>query len=231
MENIPMADLVVAAVLLLFVLTGAKRGLFKTLASLVVTIAAMIGAGFFGSMAAKPLSAIIYPRIEGKFIESIVAAAGSELDAAGELGTEVLANIDLFVAKLEALGVESSSITGLLNTFEPAEFVSAAAQTIFNALLQGVLTIIFFFLLLIALKILVNTFDLVFKLPVIGTVNTIGGALIGLAEGVLLVFLAVFLLQKCGVALPEMAEGGFVLSFFLSHTPKTLLATLLQQVG
>ena len=224
MDTIPYVDLLLAAALAFFVFLGAKRGLFKSLTGLLVLIAAIVGAVILASYAAEPLGAVLYPMVEEHFIEMIPLP--EEMDLAG---SELLASAGAVADKLAQFGLDLSVLGDFLAETDGAAIVSAAAETLFLSVLQGILTVIFFILLLLALKLLVGTFNLVFKLPLLHFVNTLGGALFGLIEGGLFLFLAIFILQKCGVSLSPYAEGSVVLSFFLSHTPQTLLFTLLQQ--
>ena len=222
MDTIPYVDLLLAAALAFFVFLGAKRGLFKSLTGLLVLIAAIVGAVILASYAAEPLGAVLYPMVEEHFIEMIPLP--EEMDLAG---SELLASAGAVADKLAQFGLDLSVLGDFLAETDGAAIVSAAAETLFLSVLQGILTVIFFILLLVALKLLVGTFNLVFKLPLLHFVNTLGGALFGLIEGGLFLFLAIFILQKCGVSLSPYAEGSVVLSFFLSHTPQTLLFTLL----
>ena len=224
MDAIPYVDLLLAAILAFFVFLGAKRGLFKSLAGLLVLIVAIVGAVILASYAAEPLGAVLYPMVEEHFIEMIPLP--EEIDLAG---SELLASAGAVADKLAQFGLDLSVLGDFLAETDGAAVVSAAAETLFLSVLQGILTVIFFILLLVALKLLVGTFNLVFKLPLLHFVNVLGGALFGLIEGGLFLFLAIFILQKCGVSLSPYAEGSVVLSFFLSHTPQTLLFTLLQQ--
>ena len=224
MDTIPYVDLLLAAALAFFVFLGAKRGLFKSLTGLLVLIAAIVGAVILASYAAEPLGAVLYPMVEEHFIEMIPLP--EEIDLAG---SELLATAGAVADKLAQFGLDLSVLGDFLAETDGAAIVSAAAETLFLSVLQGILTVIFFILLLVALKLLVGTFNLVFKLPLLHFVNTLGGALFGLIEGGLFLFLAIFILQKCGVSLSSYAEGSVVLSFFLSHTPQTLLFALLQQ--
>ena len=216
--------MLLAAALAFFVFLGAKRGLFKSLTGLLVLIAAIVGAVILASYAAEPLGAVLYPMVEEHFIEMIPLP--EEIDLAG---SELLATAGAVADKLAQFGLDLSVLGDFLAETDGAAIVSAAAETLFLSVLQGILTVIFFILLLVALKLLTGTFNLVFKLPLLHFVNVLGGALFGLIEGGLFLFLAIFILQKCGVSLSPYAEGSVVLSFFLSHTPQTLLFTLLQQ--
>lgn len=222
MDAIPYADLLIAAILAFFALLGAKRGLFKSLAGLLVLVLAIVGAVILASYAVGPIGSILYPVVEEHFIEMIPLP--EEISLAG---SELLATIGAVQHKLSEFGLDLPS-DALLDGIDGSAIISTAAEMLFRSVLQGVLTVLFFLLLLVALKLLVGTFNLVFKLPLLHFVNTFGGAVFGFIEGALFIFLGIFILQKCGVSLSTFAEDGVVLSFFLSHTPQSLLSSLLR---
>ena len=68
---------------------------------------------------------------------------------------------------------------------------------------------------------------LVLKLPGLRLLNALGGAVIGLAEGVLLLFLAVWLCRKLGVSFEtEALAEAHILRIFTTNTPLSLLSFL-----
>ena len=68
---------------------------------------------------------------------------------------------------------------------------------------------------------------LVTRLPLISTVNGLGGAALGLVCGGLTLFVAVWAMQRFGWLLtPELIDGTTLLKFFATQTPLGLLAAL-----
>ncbi len=69
--------------------------------------------------------------------------------------------------------------------------------------------------------------DLAGKLPVVRTVNAWGGALLGLVWAVLLLFAAVWLMQRFNwVVTPELIRDSILLKFFAENNPIGLIAAL-----
>ena len=66
--------------------------------------------------------------------------------------------------------------------------------------------------------------NLVLRLPVLFSVNTFGGALLGLLEGMMVVWLLIWLLPHFGIELPT--EETYLLRFFTAVGPLGLLASL-----
>ena len=68
---------------------------------------------------------------------------------------------------------------------------------------------------------------LVTRLPLVSTVNGLGGAALGLVCGGLTLFVAVWAMQRFGWLLtPELIDNTTLLKFFATQTPLGLLAAL-----
>ena len=75
-----------------------------------------------------------------------------------------------------------------------------------------------------ALRLAALAINLVLRLPVLFSVNTFGGALLGLLEGMMVVWLLIWLAPRLGIALP--AENTYLLHFFMTVGPMGLLSSL-----
>ena len=65
------------------------------------------------------------------------------------------------------------------------------------------------------------------KLPGLHLVNSLGGAAVGLVEGALLVFLAIWVLRRLGISFDtETVARTHVLHFFTTNTPLSELSFL-----
>ncbi|MFR5845989.1 MAG: CvpA family protein [Oscillospiraceae bacterium] len=64
MDNALIIDLVLAAVLALFALLGARKGLIRSLMALVSVVVALIGATLLTAMFVEPVTDLVYPRVE-----------------------------------------------------------------------------------------------------------------------------------------------------------------------
>ena len=84
-----------------------------------------------------------------------------------------------------------------------------------------------FLALLVLLWLLMKPVYLMVKLPLLRTVNAVGGGALGLVWGALLVFLAVWLMQRFDVALTdEMVASSRLLHFFATNSPVSLITSL-----
>ena len=66
--------------------------------------------------------------------------------------------------------------------------------------------------------------SMLLRLPLLSSVNTFGGALLGLLEGMMVVWLLIWLAPRLGIALP--AENTYLLHFFMTVGPMGLLSSL-----
>ena len=88
----------------------------------------------------------------------------------------------------------------------------------------AILYILIFVALVFLLRLAALAINLVLRLPVLFSVNTFGGALLGLLEGMMVVWLLIWLAPRLGIALP--AENTYLLHFFMTVGPMGLLSSL-----
>ena len=84
-------------------------------------------------------------------------------------------------------------------------------DTLVQDVLRSILCAALFVILSAVFRIVARTLRIVEKLPGVRQLNELGGALAGLAKGLVLVCLALWVLCHTGVITPEMAEGSVVL--------------------
>lgn len=219
-------DVIAALVLVAAVWYGARRGLWQTLTGLVLVAVALIGAGLASRVLTDPVTAWATPLVEQHFMEKVETAleerprADADKDSAGEL--------------LALLGLDGGLRTALEervgNTVREtgASLVSAVAESLTRSAVSGVLFVTCFLVLLLGLKLLAGAVGLALRLPGLNAVNALGGGLVGLIEGALLLFLAVWLCRRLGVSFetPPLSEAR-LLCIFTTHTPLSLWSFLL----
>jgi len=291
-------DVAVVAIIALGVILGARKGLVKSLAGLVIVAVALLGAGVIASALADPVTERIVPQIEerindeleslvkeqladsvGELLEASAAELGETIESLlkdgqlqlsdlgepikelvesgqmqiSELGEylagmlesgqlqisdlkeqvqSVLANNRLSLTDIpvdsamledamEQLGLDESVRKDLSDRIEKIMEESGDASVgsiirgVIRGLVYGLLYIVAFVILLILLNVIVKALDLLMKLPVLKSFNGLGGALIGFAESVLLIFVALWLVSAMGLFFEteSMAET-YVFRFF-----------------
>ena len=222
-------DAIAIVVLAGFAALGAWKGLLRTLAGLLVLVISLAGAGIIASALSAPAARLIAPviekRIEARLDEAIQEQRPGKMPGSGEAERLPLTEL------LDLLGVDQTRREALTGRAEEtiretgASLAAAVIEILARSMLYGVLYMISFVLLSIGLHLLVRMLDAVLKLPGLHGLNAWGGGLLGLAEGALLLFLAVWVLRLLGVSF-DGEEGSLVFQFFTTHTPLDALKFL-----
>lgn len=226
------ADGLVLAVLLIFALVGAHRGLILSLCGLLAVIVAFVGAGFL----AQTFSPMVADALEPQFAAAIEEQLNASLQAQAEAGQEaVLSSDDVplegVLDALREMGFYETLISSLDRAVESGMTAAAAsaAAAVAAAIAQSaaylILFLVGFAVILLAWKLLSRALDLVARLPGLHFLNKTGGAVFGLIQACILLFIAAWLLQFFGQALPrELVDQTVLLKFFMNTNPFSLLA-------
>ena len=241
MDNALIIDLVLAAVLAVFALLGARKGLIRSLMALVSVVVALIGATLLTAMFVEPVTDLVYPKVEERVLEQFerdipsdaLAAEDGDLSAGGLLPDELSDLLGEALDTLKRFGVSDDAIDGVTKSVTDSA-VSAAERaayllTSFGAFgtLSFALFLAFFLALMLLLRLLTHGLDRLFSLPVLAQLNGLGGAALSLMEGALLIFLIVFLAPRLGVTwFADHAAGTHLLAWFLNNTPRSIIASL-----
>ena len=227
-------DIVVAAVLLGFAVYGGKRGLFRALSGLLAVVVALVGAGIIAATFTTPVTKVVTPLIAGHIEEKVenamaVQSAGSGVQMS-EADTEDPSAIQDLLA---ILGLDDEVRSRLAEEVQEkvrdtgASIAAAVVESMARSLIYGTLYILSFAVLLLLMKVLIGAMDLVLKLPLLRGLNTLGGAAVGLVEGALLLFLAVWVLRRLGVSFEsEALAEAHILRIFTANTPLGVLSHL-----
>lgn len=220
-----MIDIVIAVVLIAFTAAGWKHGLIRTL----VGLAAMVLAVGFSSQIARAAA----PEIVDRYLRPATYAAIEERAQELAKGEEVSSVEDLrqdLNQVLDAIPNDfirekaQDALDGLLPQGEPLggallapleelgrDMADRVLDTLVQDVLRSILCAALFVILSTVFRIVARTLRIVEKLPGVRQLNELGGALAGLAKGLVLVCLALWVLCHIGVITPEMAEGSVVL--------------------
>lgn len=226
------ADGLVLAVLLIFACIGARRGLILSLCGLLAFVVAFLGASF----AARTLSPVVADALEPKFVAAIEEQLNESIRQQAEAGEAAVLSPDDVPLEgvLDALR-EMGFYETLINTVDRAvesgmtAVAASAAAAVAAAIAQSaaylILFLLGFFLILLAWRLLSRALDLVALLPGLHFLNKTGGALFGLVQGCIILFVAAWLLQFFGQVLPrELVEQTVLLKFFMTTNPFSLVA-------
>lgn len=220
-----MIDIVIAVVLIAFTAAGWKHGLIRTL----VGLAAMVLAVGLSSQIARAAA----PEIVDRYLRPATYAAIEERAQELAKGEEASSVEDLrqdLNQVLDAIPNDfirekaQDALDGLLPQGEPLggallapleelgrDMADRVLDTLVQDVLRSILCAALFVILSTVFRIVARALRIVEKLPGVRQLNELGGALAGLAKGLVLVCLALWVLCHIGVITPEMAEGSIVL--------------------
>lgn len=215
-------DVVILAVLAIFAWRGASKGLLLTLCGLVATLVALVGAFYVAN--------IVTPLVTDMIEEQVTTAVEQqlsdyfeehELPSVSDLSSSEVLTIlsDLgfedVTLELEDDNLVADSLTELATQVALSVSSSVAYCTIF---------LVAFILLLVLWAVVSHALNLVTYLPVIHSLNGLGGFILGLLKGCFVLFAAVFVLKYLGNSLPlDVVAGTTVLQFFYVSNPVDLL--------
>ena len=223
-------DLILAALLLFFLWRGYSKGFVLTLCGLLAVFVALIGGSILADALARPVARAVVPALEGHLQDSIGSYFQYAPPAADSSAPDVFFDELTLSQALEALR-DTPLLGGLAEAF--AQAVDRGAESVAAGVIQAlaeyaavqltraVLFLVCFIAVLAAWTLLSRALDLAFRLPVLSTLNHWAGALMGLATGVLVAVIALWLL---GDFLPRQALADSVL---LSLALRTDLAAFL----
>ena len=196
-------DLILLALLLIGLVLGWRQGFVQALTRIIVVVAALLLASWIAGKLAEPAARWLEPILSEK-LEQRLTAQGNTDDAG-----EMLAN-----------AVEKAQQAG-------ETLLSAVVSTALKSAAYAVVYVVSFLLLLLLLRLVLTPLHLFTKLPVVHGVNALLGGVLGLVKCALLLFLAVWVLQKLQLLVtPELVNKTVLLKFFAQNSPIDLIAKL-----
>lgn len=234
-------DLILAAVLIVTVLQGYRKGFVLTLCGFLAVFVAFIGASILSDALAEPVSQAVRPAIEMNIHSALqdsldqqgIALPEGSVSSQGDTSLDILGQTFSLDQILEMLG-DSSLVQHFSDAIHGAvtqgvlavtsDVVASIAGYIAFQIAHSVLFVICFALVLAVWHFLSRTLNLAFKLPVLSTLNHWAGAGMGLVKGAALLFIACWLLRS--LIPQEAVDGTVLLHFFCTTNPFALMASL-----
>jgi len=223
-------DVFAVALLLGFTICGVKRGLLQSLAGLIIVVTALIGASMVASACAEPAAEFVAPLIEDRLSERVEQAIAAQAETP-ERGESELSALLEKLGISDAMQKEVADRVGMALSDTISSAADAAIPVIIESLVQSFLyaliLILAFILLLILLRLVMRAVNLVMRLPGLNVINALGGGILGLAEGVLLLFLAIWAAGQFGISFEEPPwVDTRIFRMFATSTPLGLLSLL-----
>lgn len=207
-------DLVIVGVLLLGLGIGAKRGFLQTLGSLAAVVVSFVGAGLAAAALSGTVAKWIRPLLEKKIEGSAASgdSAAAMVEQAGFFG-ETAKRIADSVGDMVQQTKES--------------LVTAVTDGIAQSMAYAIVYLAAFVILMILCRLLLRALKLVGRLPGLHLLDLLGGSALGLGAAALLVFLAVWLLQRLQLVITQdMVQQSALLRFFTEHAPMDWFTSL-----
>lgn len=216
-------DIVIVLALAFFAWRGAKKGLILSVLSLVGLVVAFFGARFVSTHFYEPVADIIQPGIyqnieelEGKALEDV--NIDQSITSSKDSLLEILRENEIFpglVEMIEDLDLEDG----------PESATESLSHTLADMIAKVALFALAFIVILLLWFLITRLLDLAFKLPILATINTVGGLVLGLAKAVLMVIVLVWVGQMVGWLPAEPTTP--ILSLFTLSNVENLLSRIL----
>lgn len=215
-------DIAIAAILLLCLIVGGARGFIGSLLSVLILAAALLGSAVLANTLAEPVSGWLTPRVEQYVLDRLTDGRSEEaVSAAAASDNETLASlVDFDAITGIAKKVMDSAVEAGKNMLE------GAVTGMIQSLAYGLLFLVSFLVLTLLLRLLTSPLQLAARAPVLGTLNRLAGAALGLCLGVLAMFAAASVLQWTGLVDAATLRHTHLLKYFTQHSPMDLIAML-----
>lgn len=220
--------IVVLAILIVSTLIGIKKGLLRTVLSLFSLIISLVFAWvLYPHVSAvlnqfEPLQQAIYKPVNEFFLEEIPDFLAGSQDSTGS------PEQNTFIDGLPLPDLIKDSLThnntpGIYESLGAANFIEYLSTTVTSLILQGITILLTLLIAFIGLHLLMLVTDLVAKLPVIHTLNRLGGAVAGLITGylimqILFLLITTFSGTSWGMALMKQIHESSILTFLYNSS-------------
>lgn len=213
-------DLLILAVLALFVWLGWRKGLILSLCGLIVVILALVGANFLADTVAPPVAKAIQPKLAEVIEERITDYAASHYDDL-QPATPWDALRDMGGIYAWCADSVEDAITQVSGHWDLSEMCAVAANKVAQQLAHHIIFAVSFVLLFVLLTLILHALDLVAKLPGLHFCNGLGGGIIGLVKGVLVLFVVVGVLRIVSGKLvtPDVVAQTYLFKLFVLNLP------------
>ena len=227
MPNI-LYDVIILAVLAGFLLAGIRRGFVLSLCGALAVVVALVGASLGArelsphvAQALEPrLAAVIETQLDQQIADAIQEGR-TDFEEGALTGVLALLRGTGFYQEL-ADAVEEAVENGM--TGVAARIAASAGASLAETVSLPLIFLVLFVAILLLWKAASHLLDLAFRLPVLHTLNQLGGGVFGVVKGALVLFVLVWLLRYFSL-LPaqETIDATVLLRFFAETNPLTLL--------
>lgn len=215
-------DIAIAAILLLSLIIGGSRGFVRSLLSVVILVAALLGSSIVANVLADPVTEWVTPRVEQSILDRLTDGHSEEaVSAAAASDNAALSQLVDFDA---ITGIAKKAMDSAVEAGE--NMLEGAVAGMIRSLVYAILFLLSFLLLTLLLKLITSPLHLAARAPVLSTLNRLAGAALGLCIGVLVMFAAASVVQWTGLVDQATLRQTYLLQYFTQHSPMDLIALL-----
>lgn len=212
-----LADILLLAVVILFVIIGKTRGFLRTLLSFLGKIVSIVTALFVSkTYSEKFYELFLKTRVTESLKQRLEADGGGAFDIAEvmkDIPASLLEFCDMLGFDVDSLmnGINSSQITSdvavLIEENVLAPILILVCQVVIFSVVSALISIV--------LTIVINLVCTVDKLPIIKSANGVLGAVLGLINGVIVVYIISFVLITLSVLIDNSELNNFIASSYI----------------
>ena len=215
-------DIAIAAILLLSLIIGGSRGFVRSLLSVVILVAALLGSSIVANVLADPVTEWVTPRVEQSILDRLTDGHSEEaVSAAAASDNAALSQLVDFDA---ITGIAKKAMDSAVEAGK--NMLEGAGAGMIRSLVYAILFLLSFLLLTLLLKLITSPLHLAARAPVLSTLNRLAGAALGLCIGVLVMFAAASVVQWTGLVDQATLRQTYLLQYFTQHSPMDLIALL-----
>ena len=215
-------DIAIAAILLLSLIISGSRGFVRSLLSVVILVAALLGSSIVANVLADPVTEWVTPRVEQSILDRLTDGHSEEaVSAAAASDNAALSQLVDFDA---ITGIAKKAMDSAVEAGK--NMLEGAVAGMIRSLVYAILFLLSFLLLTLLLKLITSPLHLAARAPVLSTLNRLAGAALGLCIGVLVMFAAASVVQWTGLVDQATLRQTYLLQYFTQHSPMDLIALL-----
>lgn len=211
-------DIILLLILIVFALSGYRKGLILSLCSLLILIISCLGASVAQDVLTPKVVSQLHPQltemISVELEEQITTSVGQAITDAGEQGFTIAGQtvtLGGLIDLLETFGLDVEQAAQNTASDIAAPVVASAADAMATAILNAVVGCVIFFAAFLIIYLVLRTVELgintVDRLPVIHTLNHLSGGLIGLVSGAFFLTMAMTVLCQTGLVPEDSFQG------------------------
>lgn len=216
------ATLAVIVFLIIFIIIGFCRGFLRVILTTFSLLITIILAGTFAGPVSDFVenSTVVGPRMESGIEKFVNSRLSSITGAAGNAEEAVINQLPLTDA-MKADLIEKNNIAGYVDQGVES-FAEYLAANLTSIVIKVLCYILLFILIYLILRLIIRLSNVINHIPVLGGINRIAGAVIGLAEGVIFLWVLCMALMMLsgtpfGIQCEQVISDSTFLTWIYEH--------------